>query len=103
MESGAARKAEAASLTCEVCGFDFQRTYGDRGAGYIQFHHRAPLRELTEQTRPQPADLHLICANCHAMLHAGDGSITLADLKAIVRDVQRAGIRDLADRMGKPQ
>ncbi len=102
VESGAARKAAAASLTCEVCGFDFQRTYGERGAGYIQFHHRAPLRDLTEQTRPSPADLHMICANCHTMLHAGDEPITLAELKAIVREVQRAGIRELADLMGPP-
>jgi 5-methylcytosine-specific restriction protein A len=30
-------------LACEVCGFDFERVYGDRGAGYAECHHVVPL------------------------------------------------------------
>ncbi|HBF7178023.1 TPA: restriction endonuclease, partial [Clostridioides difficile] len=28
---------------CVVCGFDFEKTYGNRGKGYIEIHHIRPL------------------------------------------------------------
>jgi 5-methylcytosine-specific restriction enzyme A len=31
------------AITCEACGFDFARTYGERGRGYIECHHVIPL------------------------------------------------------------
>ena len=45
------RKKEAAyhargALPCEVCGFDFARTYGDLGDGFIEAHHVLPLATL---------------------------------------------------------
>ena len=103
MQAIKARTDKSEAAKCEVCGFDFGRTYGPRGQGYIQFHHRTPLAEINEHTRPTPGDLHMICANCHTMLHTGDASITLEELKAIVRDTQRASIRELASRFTKPE
>lgn len=55
-------------LACEVCGFDFEVTYGKRGSGFIECHHIIPLHETGERiTRLD--DLALICANCHRMIH----------------------------------
>ena len=60
-------------LTCRVCGFNFEATYGEHGAGYIEAHHLVPLAELTQ--RPGPVtldprtDFTVVCANCHRMLH----------------------------------
>jgi 5-methylcytosine-specific restriction protein A len=102
MNAIAARRAQAQSLTCEVCGFDFGRVYGARGEGYIQYHHSAPLADLSPGRLPTPDDLHLICANCHAMLHAGEQTLTVDELKAVVRDIQRSSVRDLASRLRKP-
>jgi 5-methylcytosine-specific restriction protein A len=102
MNAIAARRAQARSLTCEICGFDFGRVYGARGEGYIQYHHTAPLADLAPGRLPTPDDLHLICANCHAMLHTGEQALTVDDLKAIVRDIQRSSVRDLVSRLGKP-
>ncbi|MFE6354701.1 HNH endonuclease [Streptomyces rochei] len=67
------RKIEAAlrqgcRLACEACGFDFEATYGPRGAGYIECHHIVPLHEAGEG-RTKLNDLALICANCHRMIH----------------------------------
>lgn len=103
MNTNAARRQQARSLTCEVCGFDFGRMYGTRGEGYIEYHHRAPLADLVAGMRPSPEDLHLICANRHAMLHLGDDPISLVDLKEMVRNAQRASIRDLAARLNNPE
>jgi len=30
-------------LKCEACGFDFEKSYGDRGVGFIEAHHRVPI------------------------------------------------------------
>ncbi|MFI5819117.1 HNH endonuclease [Streptomyces rishiriensis] len=58
-------------LRCEVCGFDFARTYGDLGEGYIEVHHVTPLHVSgTRETRLD--DLACVCANCHRMCHKSD-------------------------------
>ncbi len=64
---------DRASLVCEVpgCGFDFERIYGSVGRGYAQVHHRFPLSESDEETQTTLADLAVVCANCHAMIHRG--------------------------------
>ncbi|MGA5035517.1 HNH endonuclease [Streptomyces capoamus] len=56
------------SLSCEVCEFDFEAVYGDRGAGYIECHHVIPLHVAGEGTT-KLSDLALICSNCHRMIH----------------------------------
>lgn len=33
------------SLACELCSFDFEKTYGGVGRGFIECHHRTPLSE----------------------------------------------------------
>ncbi|MEV0187217.1 HNH endonuclease [Kitasatospora purpeofusca] len=56
------------SLACEVCSFDFEAVYGQRGAGYIECHHIVPLHVVGESTT-RLSDLALICSNCHRMIH----------------------------------
>ncbi len=55
-------------LVCEVCRFDFEVFYGDRGRGFMEVHHVAPLH-VTGPTRTSLRDLAALCANCHRMLH----------------------------------
>jgi 5-methylcytosine-specific restriction enzyme A len=74
----AVRRARG-ELSCEVCGFDFARTYGPLGAGFIEAHHILPLAEAgTGNTKL--ADLALVCSNCHRMLHRAKPWITPAAL-----------------------
>jgi hypothetical protein len=59
-------------LTCEVprCGFDFLERYGMLGSEYAHVHHRARLADSgTKGTKTTLADLAIVCANCHAMIH----------------------------------
>lgn len=60
-------------LRCEVpgCGFDFEERYGSIGRGYIQVHHLRPLGIRDAPERTHLADLILVCANCHSMIHRG--------------------------------
>jgi 5-methylcytosine-specific restriction protein A len=70
-------------LCCEACGFDFEAVYGERGAGYIECHHVVPLHEAGE-SRTKLADLALICANCHRMIHRRAPWPTPAELRATI-------------------
>jgi len=55
---------------CSVCGFDFEKVYGDIGKSFIHVHHIKPLHTIGENYEVNPiTDLRPVCPNCHAMLH----------------------------------
>lgn len=66
----AAFKKQHGRVFCEACGFDFERAYGERGAGFIECHHLMPVSELEPAATTKLSDLALLCANCHRMVHA---------------------------------
>ncbi|MFF5479857.1 HNH endonuclease [Streptomyces sp. NPDC012935] len=82
------------ALRCEVCGFDFARTYGDLGEGYIEVHHVTPLHiSGTRETKLD--DLACLCANCHRMCHKsrpGESWRTPADLREQMRKSARSAV-----------
>jgi len=71
-------------LECEACGFDFEAVYGELGHGYAECHHTTPLSELGESTRTRLADLAIVCANCHRMIHRSRPMLTVAQLSEVV-------------------
>ncbi len=75
--------AATGTLACEACGFDFGDVYGEAGVGFAECHHRTPLESLLEESETRIADLAIVCANCHRVLHRRDG-LTVEALKAIV-------------------
>ncbi|MFJ1758296.1 HNH endonuclease [Kitasatospora sp. NPDC088134] len=77
----AAVLAAGRPLACEVCDFDFATVYGERGEGYIECHHVVPLH-LADESTTRLADLALICANCHRMIHRRAPWPTPAELRA---------------------
>ena len=77
-------KRRGARICCEVCGFDFHHTYGERGFEYIECHHRTPLA-ITGAVHTQLADLAMICSNCHRMIHRSRQWITIEELRALIR------------------
>jgi 5-methylcytosine-specific restriction protein A len=70
-------------LACEVCGFDFARTYGKRGEGFIECHHTLPVSESLG-VKTSLKDLALVCANCHRMVHAQRPWLTLDELRGLL-------------------
>jgi hypothetical protein len=70
-------------LICEVpnCGFDFHAKYGELGIGFAEVHHNKPLSEAPSTGRVvRLADLAIVCANCHRMVHLGGQCRPLANL-----------------------
>lgn len=72
-------------LCCEACGFDFLKVYGERGDGFIECHHTKPVSELMAGETTKLADLVLLCANCHRMVHAARPWWTLEALFASIK------------------
>lgn len=70
-------------VQCEVCDFDFERTYGIRGRDYIECHHKTPLSH-TGPTTTNLADLALLCSNCHRMIHRRRPWLTVDELRDLV-------------------
>ena len=69
-------------LYCSVCGFDFEEKYGSLGNDFIECHHIQPLSSLNAETKTKLADLALVCANCHRMLHRIRPWISIDELRS---------------------
>ncbi|WP_167464406.1 HNH endonuclease [Nocardia brasiliensis] len=72
-------------VRCEVCGFDFETCYGERGSGYIEVHHVVPLH-VSGETKTRLEDLILLCANCHRMIHTGRQWLHPDELRALLKN-----------------
>jgi hypothetical protein len=68
------------ALTCEVCAFDFARFYGALGAGFAEVHHREELAKVGKR-KSRLDDLAVVCSNCHRMLHRGNPTLEVEDLR----------------------
>lgn len=77
-------KAVSGKLECEVCGFDFEACYGDRGADFIECHHTRPLSEGWSSRVTQLEELALLCANCHRIVHVRRPWLTVPELRSLI-------------------
>ena len=75
---------ETGGLLCEACSFNFAMQYGKLGDGFAECHHRIPVAQLTEGHPTHLADLAVVCANCHRMIHRSRPILTVAQLRLII-------------------
>ena len=87
-ERSPANRAACLSLqgsTCIACGFSFETTYGDLGAGYAEVHHVVPVSQMNGSYRIDPSrDLVPLCANCHAMVHRIEPPMDVKSLRDLI-------------------
>jgi 5-methylcytosine-specific restriction enzyme A len=68
---------------CVVCGFDFTKTYGKIGAGFIHVHHLRPVSAIGKKYRVNARrDLRPVCPNYHEMLHRKNPPFSTKELAA---------------------
>ena len=75
------KKAQAASLDCEVCRFSFSRVYGSIASDYCEVHHLLPLSEVEQTTQTHLEDLAILCANCNHVVHLHNPPYTLKQVR----------------------
>ncbi|MCY7895644.1 DUF3427 domain-containing protein [Bacillus spizizenii] len=74
-------------FSCVICGFDFEKVFGELGKGFIHVHHIIELNQIGKEYEIDPInDLRPVCPNCHAMLHKKKPSFTVEELKDIIID-----------------
>ena len=75
---------------CQICGFDFTKTYGKEFEGKIHVHHRVPLHEIKKEYVVDPIkDLIPVCPNCHMILHSKvGGTYTVEEVKTYIERVR---------------
>lgn len=74
--------------SCQVCGFNFEKVYGELGKDFIEVHHLIPLNFSEDEVSTNPeTDLACVCSNCHKMFHRKRNEIlNLNDLRSIVEN-----------------
>lgn len=70
---------------CQVCGFDFQKVFGEIGRGFIQVHHIVPVSEIGKKYQINPiADLRPICPNCHVIMHRRKPPYSVEEMRQLI-------------------
>jgi predicted HNH restriction endonuclease len=62
------------NISCDICSFDFENTYGEPAKGYIEMHHIKPIYMYEDGNIQQTIDAAIenllpVCANCHRIIH----------------------------------
>jgi hypothetical protein len=83
------KKATAASLACECCGFDFAEVYGERGQDFCEVHHNEPLGSTNQSRLTRLSELSIVCSNCHRMLHRNP-VFTVSELRELLHSRPRS-------------
>ena len=74
---------------CSVCGFDFERPYGEIGSGFIHVHHLNLIAGAKGQRKVDPStDLRPVCPNCHEMLHKKTPPLSIEELVARISKIK---------------
>jgi predicted HNH restriction endonuclease len=71
-------------LFCQICGFDFGKTYGKIGEDFIEGHHTIALSDMTPDYKTKPEEIAMLCSNCHRMVHKRRPWLTMAELAKLL-------------------
>ena len=70
---------------CDLCGFDFGYTYGEKYEDCIEVHNiHGHAEEIIESTHPIQ-DLIPVCCNCHRIIHSQNPPISVEKMRKMVK------------------
>jgi len=72
-------------LFCQVCGFDFENTYGNVGKDFIEGHHTIAVSEMPPDYKTKPDEIAMLCGNCHRMVHKKRPWLTMEQLSKVLK------------------
>jgi len=74
---------------CIICGFDFEKMYGEVGRNVIHVHHLKPLSEIGETYTVDPIkDLRPVCPNCHVIIHKKNPAYSIDEVMAMIKNMR---------------
>jgi 5-methylcytosine-specific restriction protein A len=72
---------------CIICGFDFEKIYGEIGKGIIHVHHINKISEINgEHEIDAIKELVPVCPNCHTVIHSKKEIYTINEMKEIINN-----------------
>lgn len=76
--------------SCVVCGFNFEKIYGNAAAGLVEVHHLTPVHLMKESRQVNPeTELVPLCSNCHSVAHRIDPPYTPQQISNMISDSSR--------------
>ena len=72
-------------LCCEACGFDARQVYPWLRIDFAEVHHNVPLSEAEGPIETALADLTILCANCHRMIHRTKPMLSVVEFGKLLR------------------
>ena len=77
---------KASGYMCYVCGFNFEKTYGDIGKNFLEVHHTKPLATYDDEHPIPQSELVALCSNCHSMVHSKREELDVNELKEMLQE-----------------
>ncbi|MDC3272859.1 HNH endonuclease [Hyphomicrobiales bacterium] len=79
------------NISCSICSFDFEKTYGYPGKEYIEMHHLKPIsmfesEDMAKIINEAIENLVPVCANCHRVIHRKSPPYEISDLKEFYKN-----------------
>lgn len=72
--------------SCQICEFNFGKTFGEIGNGFIHVHHINAIAGIGKEYEIDPKnDLIPVCPNCHAMIHSKRPAFTIDEIKERIK------------------
>jgi len=72
-------------LFCQVCGFDFEKTYGSLGFDFIEGHHTIAVSEMAPDHKTRIENIAMLCSNCHRMVHKKRPWLSMLELETMLK------------------
>ena len=73
-------------LSCVVCGFNFEKTYGQIGKDFIHVHHLRQVANVGKTYEVDPIkDLRPVCPNCHSIIHKHKTALSIDEINELLK------------------
>ena len=77
---------EDSRYTCYVCGFNFEKVYGELGKNFLEVHHTKPMATYDDEHPIPQSELCALCSNCHSMVHRKREVLDVDELKRLYEE-----------------
>jgi hypothetical protein len=82
-------------VNCFICGFSFEKAYGEDAKGLIHVHHLRQLSEIRAEYKVDPVqDMRPVCPNCHAVIHRRKTAYTIDEVITMVDKSRQLSNKD---------